>query len=142
MPEPKPPQAIDSHARAVLDGLATHPEAAVLVLGGAFALRHYLDYRDTHDLDAMTALVSRGAPRDMLDVYMAYREHLATVDALWELWRARNSGQDEHQARTQILHHLAALEARRPLVQVPTTGQEQAREVRVWLRDRLAASNL
>lgn len=229
MPTPTPPQAPDPHARAVLEGLGNHPEAAALVLGGAFALKHYLDYRDTHDLDAwwaadatparreaakraihavlaaiaaaeglrvserawsdvvsmeltrppsgktlfsvqiaardrflepplpsawpplrieglsdtlaskMTALVNRGAPRDMVDIFMVHREGIATLDELWALWRARNPSQAESGARARIRLHLAALEARRPLANVAAADRARAGAVRDWLRDDLAA---
>jgi hypothetical protein len=64
MSTPKPPRNIDPLARAVLTGLGAHPEASVLVLGGAFALRHYLDYRDTHDLDAWWGAGSTAAHQE------------------------------------------------------------------------------
>jgi hypothetical protein len=35
--------------------LANNPAAAEIVLGGGVALSHYLDYRETHDLDAWWA---------------------------------------------------------------------------------------
>lgn len=46
------PAAIDPRAEKVLRLLAGKPEAAEIVLGGYFALRHYTDYRQTHDIDA------------------------------------------------------------------------------------------
>lgn len=36
----------------ILDGLRRFPEAGEIVLGGYFALKQYLDYRTTRDLDA------------------------------------------------------------------------------------------
>ena len=39
-------------ATDVLSALRKFPEAGELVLGGYFALRRYVDYRTTHDLDA------------------------------------------------------------------------------------------
>lgn len=134
MPEPKPPRAIDLHARAVRDHFLEPP------LSSAWPPLRIEGLTDAL-ASKMTALVSRGAPRDMLDIFMAYREQLASVDLLWELWRARNPGQDVEGARAQIRHHLASLEARRPLASVPVNGQEQAGAVRTWLRDQLAATN-
>jgi hypothetical protein len=46
------PERIDPLAEKVLSLLATRPEASEIVLGGYFALRHYADYRETHDIDA------------------------------------------------------------------------------------------
>lgn len=46
------PAVIDPRAEKVLALLAGKPEASEIVLGGYFALRHYTDYRQTHDVDA------------------------------------------------------------------------------------------
>jgi hypothetical protein len=48
----KKPAQLDPLAEEVLARLAGRPEAAQIVLGGYFALKHYLDYRQTHDIDA------------------------------------------------------------------------------------------
>jgi hypothetical protein len=48
---PRPPKHLDPLAAEILAGLRRHPEARFVVLGGYFALRCYLDYRPTHDLD-------------------------------------------------------------------------------------------
>lgn len=50
--QPIPPTNLSVYAREVLDRLASHPAAADIVLGGGVALAHYLNYRDTNDLDA------------------------------------------------------------------------------------------
>jgi len=49
---PDKPRNLDPLAEKVLDRLAGRPEAAEIILGGYFALQHYLDYRTTHDIDA------------------------------------------------------------------------------------------
>lgn len=46
---------IDPLAEEILTELRGLPEASEIVLGGYFALRHYLDYRSTHDIDAWWA---------------------------------------------------------------------------------------
>lgn len=43
---------LDSLAEEILGLLRGCPEAGEIVLGGYFALRRYVDYRSTHDLDA------------------------------------------------------------------------------------------
>lgn len=48
----KRPRQLDPLAAMVLDRLAGKPEASEIILGGYFALKHYLDYRATHDIDA------------------------------------------------------------------------------------------
>lgn len=51
-PEPKIPQHLDPLAMEMLAKLREYPEAARhVVLGGYFALKHYLDYRNTSDID-------------------------------------------------------------------------------------------
>jgi hypothetical protein len=42
---------VDPLAAAILERLQRHVEGASLVLGGHFALRCYLEYRSTHDID-------------------------------------------------------------------------------------------
>jgi hypothetical protein len=49
---PKKPSTIDPLALEVLEKLRAHPnEAQNIVLGGYFALKHYIDYRSTADID-------------------------------------------------------------------------------------------
>jgi len=48
--EPVQPANVDPFARAFLARLQERPEADRFVLGGYFALQHYLDYRETHDI--------------------------------------------------------------------------------------------
>ena len=50
--EPKKPRHTDPFAEAFLQRLGARPEAEHFVLGGYFALKHYLDYRETGDVDA------------------------------------------------------------------------------------------
>lgn len=50
--DPRRPEHPDPFATAFLDRLKDRPEAEQFVLGGYFALKHYLDYRDTGDVDA------------------------------------------------------------------------------------------
>jgi len=49
---PIPPERLSCYAREVLELLAGQPAAAEIVIGGGVALAHYLDYRETYDLDA------------------------------------------------------------------------------------------
>jgi len=50
--KPRKPANVDPLAERVLGELARSPASAEIVLGGYFALRHYADYRQTHDIDA------------------------------------------------------------------------------------------
>lgn len=49
---PVKPSSPDPLAAELLTGLSGFPCAQWLVLGGYFALKHYCDYRPTHDIDA------------------------------------------------------------------------------------------
>lgn len=49
---PRKPATMPSYAEEVLTKLGEHPESAEIVLGGHLALKHYLDFRQTHDIDA------------------------------------------------------------------------------------------
>jgi len=51
-PVPQRPGDIDPLAEALLTRLQSFPAASQIVLGGYFALKHYCDYRITHDVDA------------------------------------------------------------------------------------------
>ena len=63
IPQPKIPAHLDPLAKEMLDRLRAHPEAARhVILGGYFALKHYLDYRNTADIDGWWS--SDTAPSD------------------------------------------------------------------------------
>jgi len=51
-PQPARTPQVDPLAEKVLRKLAEHPESSGVVLGGYFALRRYVDYRETHDIYA------------------------------------------------------------------------------------------
>jgi hypothetical protein len=46
------PSQLHPWADEILQALAGHPESHEIVLGGYFALQHFLDYRKTNDIDA------------------------------------------------------------------------------------------
>ena len=84
----------------------------------------------------MVALVDRGAPRDFTDISEVVRGALATVDECWALWQ-RKTGADIEQAKLQLLHHLGALEARRPIGRLPEEHRPAVEEARRWYREQL-----
>ena len=67
---PRRPRDLDPLAADVLERVRRHAEARYVVLGGAFALRCYLDYRPTHDLDGWwsggLSASQRGATRAVI----------------------------------------------------------------------------
>lgn len=54
----------------------------------------------------MTALVERGAPRDLLDVYELCNRGMLTVGECWNLWAEKNPGADPHEGRDKVLFHV------------------------------------
>lgn len=219
-PQPHPPANLNPFAGEVLQKLAGRPAAADIVLGGGVALAHYLDYRDTFDLDAwwaagptpaarkllaevmqavanahgltlatrswgettslelidgqrkvfslqiaardryldapldaawppvrietlrdnvaskMTALVERGAPRDLRDVHELCRRGLVTVAECWELYHRKHSILPSGEAATKVLHAVERLNMQRPLDTIAESSERaQAEAVRQWYRD-------
>lgn len=223
-PLPTPPSRLGAFAREVLEFLAGHDEAAEIVIGGGIALAHYIDYRDTFDLDAwwavsptgpanklldeamqavatrhgltcarrawgetvslelldgqrkvfslqiaprdryldatleaawppvrietlrdnvaskMTALVERGAPRDLRDIHELCRRGLVTGGECWQLYEQKNPGYATPEAAAKVLHSLERLETQRPLQSITDDRQrEEAATVRQWYRDIFCA---
>ena len=88
----------------------------------------------------MNALVDRGAPRDLVDVWTAVDAGLVNVARCWALWQAKNPGGSIEAAKQNVLLHLAGLEARRPLAAMDDPqGRDRARRVRQWIREELAS---
>ena len=58
---PKRPTHISDWAVTCLESLAREGLGALLSLGGALGLMHYLDYRDTHDIGAWWTPGASGA---------------------------------------------------------------------------------
>ncbi len=54
-PEPKTPAEIDPLASEILLRLHRNPAVGEIILGGGFALQHYVNFRPTHDIDAWWA---------------------------------------------------------------------------------------
>jgi hypothetical protein len=50
----------------------------------------------------MNALVTRGAPRDFLDIYTLCQRDLAAPEECWEIWKRKNPGLQVSQARVTV----------------------------------------
>lgn len=86
---PRPPRDIDPLAAQVLERLRHHPEARFVVLGGHFALRCYLEYRATHDLDGWwSSSISSAQRRDARTVIRQVAEEVAAAHGLSILERS------------------------------------------------------
>jgi predicted nucleotidyltransferase component of viral defense system len=85
----------------------------------------------------MVALVERGAPRDLRDIYALCQAKLITPSKCWGLWRRRQqaagSDTDHARARLAVETHLARIALHRPLDQISDLEQRvQAERVRWW----------
>jgi hypothetical protein len=89
-PQPHPPDNLHPLSRQLLESLAGHEVAAEIVIGGGVALSHYLQYRDTVDLDAWW----RTEPRpDVLELLESAMQALAARHGLD--YRRRSWGETE-----------------------------------------------
>jgi hypothetical protein len=222
-PDPRRPREIDPFALSFLERLQDDPSARAFVLGGYFALKHYLDYRSTNDIDAwwtsapreaaldvaraafretaaefgwqyrerswgdtvsleawdearkafsfqiaertvelgpplmglwgnigieslddnvgakMNALVSRGAPRDFVDIKTIVDAGIAGAQECWSLWLRKNPSATIEYGKMAVQSNLAALIARSPLEKLPAERREAAAALRAWFRDEFAA---
>lgn len=219
-PPPTPPASLGPIAREVLESLAGHAEAVEVVIGGGVALAHYLDYRDTFDLDAwwatapapaatallreavtsvgrrhglafaerswgetlslelldgdrkvfslqiasrdrylddtleaawppvrietlrdnvaskMTALVERGAPRDLRDIHRLCASSLLSPIECWMLYERKHPGQTARDGAAKVLHAVERLELQRPLESIAAEQQRrEAETIRRWYRE-------
>lgn len=86
---PRPPRDIDPLTAHVLERLRQHPESRFVVLGGHFALRCYLDYRTTHDLDGWwSSSISSAQRRDARAAIRQVAEEVAAAHGLSILERS------------------------------------------------------
>lgn len=77
--QPEKPEAPGPIAVELLTELSDFPEAAEIILGGHFALKHYLDYRVTHDVNAWWA---NGRKQNVVDTVRDAMERIAAAHNL------------------------------------------------------------
>ena len=75
--QPVKPAQVDPFAAELLTGLGQYPCAQHIVLGGYFALKHYCDYRLTHDVDAWWS--EESAERDREGVRQALKSVIVHI---------------------------------------------------------------
>ena len=88
----------------------------------------------------MVALVERGAPRDLLDIYTVCQAGLVTPKECWELWRRRQqlagSDTDLARARLAVGTHLERIALHRPLSKIEgEAARTEAARLRRWFRE-------
>jgi hypothetical protein len=87
----------------------------------------------------MVALVERGAPRDLRDIYALCQAGLTTPRHCWDLWQRRqqaaDSDADRTRARLAVETHLARIAQYRPLEAISDPQQRsEADRVRGWFK--------
>jgi hypothetical protein len=88
----------------------------------------------------MVALVERGAPRDLRDVYELCARDMITIDECWQLWKDKTSGADDREGRDKVLFHVERLELQRPLERIASPHERaNAAALRQWFRLRFCA---
>ncbi|MBC8448727.1 MAG: nucleotidyl transferase AbiEii/AbiGii toxin family protein [Chloroflexi bacterium] len=85
----------------------------------------------------MVALVERGAPRDVRDIYALCEAGLTTPQECWQFWRLRQelagSDTDSVRARLAVETHLVRIAQHRPLGEIADpTKRAEAERVRRW----------
>ncbi len=103
-----------------------------------------LDSLDELVAAKMVALVERGAPRDLRDIYSLCTAGYCTVARCWQLWEVRQGlargNADRSRARAAIMTHLARLAVARPLERIRDTAErESAAALRSWFERELLA---
>ena len=88
----------------------------------------------------MNALVNRGAPRDLVDIYRVVNDGLIATAACWVLWQQKNPDTSVEEARGKVLTHLTRLELRRPLASLSSSEEQNAFQLRQWYRDAFLVS--
>ena len=87
----------------------------------------------------MVALVERGAPRDLLDIYTLCDEGLVTPSECWQLWRRRqelaNGNTEAIRAKMAVQVHVARITKYRPLEKIADpVARAAAAKVRTWFK--------
>ncbi len=99
-----------------------------------------LDTLDDLVASKMAALIERGAPRDLLDIYTLCHAGLESVENCWDLWTRRQelAGETAERARAflAVETHLKRLALVRPLESIASeTDRAAADRLRTWFRE-------
>lgn len=84
----------------------------------------------------MTALVERGAPRDLRDIHHLCHHGLVSIAECWNLYRAKHADHDIREAADKIRHAIERVELQRPLQAIAGDAERaEAAQVRGWYRE-------
>ena len=89
----------------------------------------------------MTALVERGAPRDLRDIHALCAQGLLTIEGCWQLWTGKHPDCDPREGREKVLFHVRRLELQRPLDNIsPSEERAAASTLRHWYKERFCVA--
>jgi hypothetical protein len=74
----------------------------------------------------MTALVERGAPRDLRDIYELCKRGVVSIEECWQLWKEKESGREAEEGRAKVRFHIERLELQRPLEKIGSPDERAA----------------
>jgi hypothetical protein len=84
----------------------------------------------------MTALVERGAPRDLRDIHELCTRGLISADECWSLYTRKNPDQNRSVGADKVLFSLERLELQRPLEAISdASSRQRAARLRAWYRE-------
>ncbi len=89
----------------------------------------------------MAALVERGAPRDLRDIYELCTRQILSIEECWQLWKDKNPELDSLEGRGKVLFHVERLELQRPLEKIAAPDERaNAAALRHWFKTRFCNS--
>lgn len=89
----------------------------------------------------MTALVERGAPRDLRDVYELCTRQVLGIEECWQLWHDKNPERETQEGREKVLFHVERLDLQRPLEKISSPDDRaSAGALRQWFKNSFCAT--
>jgi hypothetical protein len=91
----------------------------------------------------MTALVERGAPRDLRDIHELCTHEILTIAECWQLWADKNTERDPQDGCRKVLFHVERLELQRPLEKIQSPVERvSAAALRKWFKERFCVTSV
>jgi hypothetical protein len=144
---PTPPQNLNPYARELLEAFAGHPEAVKTRFldtpqQGAWK-PVMIETLCDNVASKMAALVERGAPRDLRDIYELCTRQILSIEECWRLWKVKNPELDTFEGRAKVLFHVERLELQRPLEKITTPDERaSATALRQWFKTSFCAGGI
>lgn len=83
----------------------------------------------------MTALVERGAPRDLRDIHELCHQGLVSIQDCWSLWLTKNTHREPPEGPEKVIFYIEKLEMMRPVDDMPSSVRPAAVALRNWYRE-------